>query len=306
MPNSDSKCDVVIVGAGMVGLTLANLLTKQGKSIAIIDQHEPARFASNQEYDARVTAVSPGSKAVFEYVNAWAPMQLKRVTPFTGMYVWEEASDANINFFAHELDEPNLGYIVENIVIQSSLHETLKQRDQVEWYFSSNVSGFNLSDSFIEIELSNQKKLIAKLLVGADGHRSSIRNYAQLGYSEKSYQQKGIVARVQTESPHQDIAWQRFLATGPLAFLPLSNRECSIVWSAHENYADELLSMNEEDFSNKISQASDYQLVRYLFVQSAHHFHSCQGKQIPWCNHESLLLEMLLMLFTRSRGKVQI
>jgi len=260
MPDKDLNFDVVIVGAGMVGLTLANLLLKQGESIAIIDQIGPPGFDSSQDYDARVTAVSPGSKAIFEYIDVWKLMQSKRISPFNSMFVWDELSNAKIHFHSRDVSEPNLGYIVENVVIQSSLYECLKQQDHVHWCLSSSVSDIQQHEDYIEIELINQQKLKANLLVGADGQHSSVRNFAQLAYSEKSYQQKGIVARVQTETLHQDTAWQRFLSTGPLAFLPLNNGECSIVWSAHDNYADELMGLDDIEFSKKISQASDYQL----------------------------------------------
>ena len=260
MPNKEVNFDVIIVGAGMVGLTLANLLQKQGKSIAIIDQKEPPKFDLDQEYDARVTAVSPGSKAIFEYVDAWKGMQSKRVSQFNSMYVWDELSNAKIHFNAHDLNEPNLGYIVENVVIQSSLYECLEQQDLVQRYLSASLSNIQLYEDHIDIELSSQQKLKAKLLIGADGHCSSVRKLAQLAFSEKSYQQKGIVARVQTEELHQATAWQRFLSTGPLAFLPLNNGECSIVWSAHDDYAQELMRLSGNEFSKKISQAIDYQL----------------------------------------------
>lgn len=260
MPDKNLNFDVVIVGAGMVGLSLANLLLRQGKSIAIIDRSEPPSFNSSQEYSARVTAVSPGSKAIFEYIDAWKLMQSKRISPFNTMFVWDELSNAKIHFHSRDVSEPNLGYIVENIVIQSSLYECLKQQDQVLWCLSTSVSDIQQHQKYIEIELTNHQKLKANLLVGADGQRSSIRNFAQLSYSEKSYHQKGIVARVQTEELHQDTAWQRFLSTGPLALLPLSNGECSIVWSAHDNYAKELMGLDDIEFSKKISQASDYQL----------------------------------------------
>ena len=260
MPDKILNFDVVIVGAGMVGLTLANLLLRQGKSIAIIDQNEPPGFNSSQEYSARVTAVSPGSKAIFEYIDAWKLMQSKRISPFSSMFVWDELSNAKIYFNSRDVSEPNLGYIVENVVIQSSLYECLKQQDQMFWCLSTSVSDIQQHQEHIEIELTDQQNLRANLLVGADGQRSSVRNFAQLAYSEKSYQQKGIVARVQTEGLHQDTAWQRFLSTGPLALLPLSNGECSIVWSVHNNYAEELMSLDDIKFSKKISQASDYQL----------------------------------------------
>ena len=254
------QVDVVIVGAGMVGLTIANLLIKQGKSIAIIDRSEPPNFDSKQHVDARVTAVSPGSKAIFEHINVWTLMQDKRITPFNSMYVWDEASDANIKFNASDLNQSNLGYIVENVVIQSSLYEVLQKQTNIHWQIPTVVSDVITHGQYIEITLDNKQVLKAKLLVGADGHRSCVRNFAEITYSEKNYQQHGIVARVQTEQPHQNTAWQRFLSTGPLAYLPLSNGECSIVWSVIDDHAEELMNVSENEFTQALTYASDHQL----------------------------------------------
>ncbi len=252
--------DVVIVGAGMVGLTLANLLAKQGKTLAIIDRAEPHTFDSQQEWEARVTAVSPGSKAIFEYIDAWSAMASKRITPYTNMHVWDEAGNANISFNAIDVNQANLGYIVENIVIQSSLHEVLQQQPNIKWYLNKTINKVITHADNVEVILDNDQVIIAKLLVGADGHRSTVRSLADISYTEKSYQQLGLVARVQTERAHEDTAWQRFLNTGPLALLPLNNGECSIVWSVSDDYADELMKLNEHKFADALAQASESKL----------------------------------------------
>ncbi len=252
--------DVALVGAGMVGLTLANLLSKQGKSIAIVDRSEVAVFKNDQDCQSRVTAVSPGSQAIFEYVGAWSAMQTKRVSPFQHMHVWDEEGNSNIHFNANDLQRSNLGHIVENIVIQSSLHEVLQQQSNVEWLLPEHISKIITYQDHAELELDSGTVISAKLIVGADGGRSTIRNLAEIAYIEKSYQQMGIVALVETERLHENTAWQRFLSTGPLALLPLNNGQCSIVWSVSEDYSDELMKLNEHEFADALTQASDMQL----------------------------------------------
>jgi len=252
--------DVVIVGAGMVGLTLANLLSKQGKSLAIIDRNIPQEFDTTQPYDARVTAVSPGSQAIFEHVNAWSSMQAKRITPFNRMVVWDAVEDAKINFSASDIQHENLGHIVENLVIQTSLHEALQPQTNINWFVPVVIGNVLTREDHIEVVLDNDQVLTAKLLVGADGRRSSVRKFANINYSEKSYQQQGIVARVQTEHPHEDTAWQRFLSTGPLALLPLNNGECSIVWSVNDEEANELMELGEHEFAQALTKASGLHL----------------------------------------------
>ena len=252
--------DVVIVGAGMVGLTLANLLSKQGKSLAIIDRNIPQEFDTTQPYDARVTAVSPGSQAIFEHVNAWSSMQAKRITPFNRMVVWDAVEGAKINFSASDIQHENLGHIVENLVIQTSLHEALQPQTNINWFVPVVIGNVLTREDHIEVVLDNDQVLTAKLLVGADGRRSSVRKFANINYSEKSYQQQGIVARVQTEHPHEDTAWQRFLSTGPLALLPLNNGECSIVWSVNDEEANELMELGEHEFAQALTKASGLHL----------------------------------------------
>lgn len=257
--------DVAVVGAGMVGLSLACLLAKQGKSLAIIDRNEISAFKAGQEYDARVTAVSPGSQAIFEYVDAWSRMQQKRVAPFSTMSVWDEGSTAKINFNAADVHQPHLGHIVENFVIQSSLHEVLQSYENVQWLMPESVSNIFTNEENVEIVLDSQKTIQAKLLVGADGGHSTIRNLSGIAYKEKYYQQLGLVARVETEYAHENTAWQRFLQTGPLALLPLNNGQenqnmCSIVWSVSEDYADDLMKLDEHEFADALTAASDMQL----------------------------------------------
>jgi len=256
MTTKSFSVDVVITGAGMVGLTLANLLAKQGKSIAIIDRNEIASFDQNQSYQSRVTAVSPGSQAIFEHIDAWQAMHSKRVSPFADMHVWDESGEAAIHFNANDMQCDHLGHIVENIVIQTSLHEVLRQQSNVGWFLSEHIHKINTFQDHTEVQLESGTVLSAKIVVGADGSRSIVRNFAEIAYKEKSYQQMGLVALVETEQPHENTCWQRFLSTGPLALLPLKNHQCSIVWSVSDDYADELMKLSEHEFADALTQAS--------------------------------------------------
>ena len=261
MLDQSPQFDVVIVGGGMVGLTLAVLLAKQGKVLAVVDHGTlPHSFDPSREYDARVTAVSPGSKAIFEHVGAWSAMQDKRISPYQAMSVRDVEGEAKINFTCRDLGHPDIGYIVENTVIESSLYEALLRQENVHWKISVTVEKILLRDNCIEATLNNGQVLQAKLLVGADGCHSGVRKLAEIPYSERSYRQHGIVARVQTEYSHQDTAWQWFLGTGPLAFLPLRNNECSIVWSVNDEYADKLMQCSDHEFTRFLTEASDSSL----------------------------------------------
>ena len=191
-------------------------------------------------------------------------MQTKRVSPFTDMHVWDEEGNSDIHFNANDMNRSNLGHVVENFVIQTSLYEVLQQQSNVEWFLPEHISKINIIQEHAEVVLDSGSVIFAKLIVGADGGRSTIRNLAEITYTEKSYQQSGLVALVETEHSHENTAWQRFLSTGPLALLPLNSsgkdNQCSIVWSVSEDYADELMKLNEHEFSDALTQASDMQL----------------------------------------------
>lgn len=261
MPDRSAQFDVVIVGAGMVGLTLAALLAKQSKVLAVVDHRiPPPDFEPGQRYDARVTAISPGSKAIFEHVNAWPAIQSKRISPFQAMFVWDSEGEAKISFVCSDVNYSNIGYIVENTVIRSSLHEVLLGQEEVHWKTPMTVEKVLLRDDCIETTLNDGQVLQAKLLIGADGCRSDVRKLAGIPYSERRYRQHGIIARVQTEYPHQATAWQWFLNTGPLAFLPLCNNECSIVWSANDEYASKLMKCSDHEFGHALTEASNSNL----------------------------------------------
>ena len=286
MTNEHISVDVVITGAGMVGLTLANLLCKQDKSIAMIDRNKITPYKQDEECSARVTAVSPGSQAIFEHVNAWSVMQAKRVTPFQHMHVWDEANGTanhgSIHFDAAELQRSDLGHIVENRVIQTSLCEVLQSKANVQWLMPAVLKEIFHHQDYIEIRLDNGQEIKTKLLIGADGGRSAVRNLAGIGYTEKSYQQLGLVALVETEHPHQNTAWQRFLQTGPLALLPVnctneSQKMCSIVWSVSEDYADDLMKLDEHEFADALTAASDMQLGNIILCSKCAAFPLISG-----------------------------
>ena len=259
-----TKVDVIIVGAGMAGLTLANLLAKQGKSLVMIDRVLPKKYDSAGTWDVRVTAVSPGSRAILKSAGIWSDVQAKRVSEFDTMVVWDEASTARINFHARDVHQPVLGYIVENRLIHSSLYNSLQDVSNIQWCVPGSVTGVAHCDDLIEVTLDNNEVLRAELLVGADGSQSVVRDLAEISYVEVPYKQQGIVANVKAERPLKRTAWQRFLKTGPLALLPTGigkeNHECSIVWSADNGYAMQLMQMDEQAFSKAVTKASNSQL----------------------------------------------
>ena len=252
--------DAVIIGAGIVGATLAALLAKSGRRIAVVESRLPPEFSADAPFELRVSAISRASQRALEAAGAWDSIQQKRAHAYEAMQVWDEGGNGEIRFEAATTGEPDLGHIIENTVIQSSLIEQLKNNDAVQLFHPSKIVGLSAVDGLQCAELDSGEYLRAPLVVGADGPSSAVRQLAGLSVEVEDYGQKGLVSVVKTEYGHQDTAWQRFLPGGPLAFLPLDNGYSSIVWTLPADQADRYLRMSDEDFRRALGDAFDHKL----------------------------------------------
>lgn len=252
--------DVIIAGGGMVGSTLACLLGKSGQRVAVLEAHEPPVFSPTDPYDLRVSAISRASQRALVEAGAWDGVAARRTSPYEVMQVWDATGDGEIRFDAADLGEPDLGHIVENRVIQLALLDAIRALEGVDLYCPDKLAGFSVDETQVTATLHSGKTLQAKLLVGADGAQSRVRQLAGIGLETNDYGQKGLVCVVQTEFPHQFTAWQRFMPTGPLAFLPLGDGSSSIVWTLPADRADAMLMLGDADFRRELAQALDCRL----------------------------------------------
>ena len=251
---SGAAYDVLIVGGGMVGAALACALGNSSLKVALLDRASPP--ALDKDYDQRVSAITLASQSLFENIGAWDGMVRRRVSPVREMQVWSEGGSGAIHFNAAEIGEPCLAWIIENRVIQMALIERLHQFTNVHYLCPVEVADIALADNGTAITLKDGRLLQARLLVGADGADSEVRRAAGIETQSLNLNQKGIVATVTTEKPHEQTARQRFLATGPLAFLPLDEpHTCSIVWSADTARADQLLALDDAGFISELQKA---------------------------------------------------
>ncbi len=260
MTTNTQQFDVIINGAGMVGATLACLLAQQDRKIAVIEAYLPSAFSQDDPVELRVSAISRASQRAFTEIEAWDHMLAMRASPYEAMHVWDGTGDGEIHFDAAELGEPNLGYIIENKVVQLALLEVLKNEQSIELMTPASLISFEVTDDSVSVELDNGLSLSADLLVGADGANSKVRSLAGITLKQNDYAQQGLVANVQTKNSHQNTAWQRFLPSGPLALLPLSDGSCSIVWTLPADKADYQLAMDEVAFNLALGKAFDFRL----------------------------------------------
>jgi 2-octaprenylphenol hydroxylase len=252
--------DVAIVGGGVVGSALACALADTGLTVALIDAQTPAPYDAKAEVDLRVFALSVASRRILEALQAWDAVAAARVSPYRQMQVWDAGGKGSIKFDSADLGQPELGYIVENSLLQHVLWARLKTHPQVRLIHPAKVTALDLADESATLSLDGGQRLKVRLAVAADGAGSATRALAGIEVDNTPYDQRAVVAHVRTEQAHHETAWQRFLPTGPVAFLPLADGRVSVVWSADEVEAARILALDDAGFCAALTQASEAKL----------------------------------------------
>lgn len=265
--------DVLIAGSGIVGATLALTLLKAGLRVGLVEAMPLSILPSTSgksmidTIDLRVFALTRASERIFRHLAIWDNIVNLGVSPFRQMHVWDAGGQGEIDFDCDDIHEPTLGYIVEQHAIQTALLSALQHHSSLTWYRPAKIQQFTLNSaaSAMQVQLDDGKQITTTLLVSAEGANASIRTAAGIPHTIHDYAQQAIVATVQTELPHQETAWQRFLPTGPLAFLPLNDPHyCSIVWSADTPKAQQLIALPKQEFLTELEHAFNSQLGQVL------------------------------------------
>ena len=248
--------DVVVIGAGMVGATLASLLARAGFSVALVEAVEPREFDAAADVGLRVSAISPGSAAILEQAGAWKKISAQRVRPYRRMQVEDGVELEPLLFDAPVFNLERLGTIVENALLQWSVWQVVSSAGMVDLYCPEQLQGIEFSAEQNRVSLKSGKVLNARLVVGADGAASRVRKALGVRQDHYAYNQHALVAVVGKQKPNPGVAWQRFLAGGPLAFLPLADGRSSIVWTRPSAEAERLLALDDETFIQELDAAS--------------------------------------------------
>jgi len=263
--------DVIIIGGGMVGASLACLLAKQGFHIAVVEAYLAKPYHADDPYDLRVSAISHFSRQVLIDTGAWSLIEAMRVSPYEAMQVWDAQGQGEIRFDAAEIGEAQLGHIIENRVIQQGLLSALQQYKNADLIAPARLEQLHKQPDKVCLRLDTGFSLCANLLVGADGATSPLRQLAKIAVQQQDYGQQGLVTVVETEQSHQRTAWQCFLATGPIAFLPLEGNKCSIVWTLAADHVAKMLALPEPEFKRQLAQAIDGKLgdIKHVSARAA-------------------------------------
>jgi ubiquinone biosynthesis UbiH/UbiF/VisC/COQ6 family hydroxylase len=248
--------DIVVVGGGPVGAATALALRAAGFDVALAERGPPPAYDPN-DYDLRVYAISPQSAALLDRVGVWESIAAKRASAYSAMHVWEDGVARGLSFDAADAGLPQLGWIVEHGLIVAELWSRF---GNMPVYRGVDIVSAEFGESASRLHLADGRTLASRLVIAADGADSKLRGLAGIDTVGWKYEQRAIVCHVRTEKPHRATAWQRFLRTGPLAFLPLADGRSSIVWSAEEPLASELLALDDVMFRARLAESSEYAL----------------------------------------------
>src|SRR3990167_9421071 len=248
------RFDITIIGAGIVGASLACLLAELGLTIALIETEKPDISWPIEKYSLRVSAINRASEMLFKKINIWDAICSLRLNSYSHMTVWDNVGDGKIEFDAREIAEPNLGHVIENKVIVKSLYEKISELKNIHLLCPEHPQKIMTAKENVVVEL-NDKSIKTNLLVGADGAHSWVREQLNIKLNERSYGHTALVTTVKIEKPHCETAWQCFMPEGPVALLPLDNKNyCSMVWSTLPDQAEKLTAMQDIEFNQAISQ----------------------------------------------------
>ncbi|NBI43627.1 NAD(P)-binding protein [[Haemophilus] felis] len=244
--------EIIVVGGGMVGAACALGLAKQGHQIQLIEHMALPSFSSSSAYDLRISAISAASVNLLKDLGAWQHIENKRICPYRGLETWE-LDGFSTAFHCQELNLPELGFMVENNVIQLGLWQALADFDNVQTSLGQRIQKVIRVGEQWQLQLENGELYQAPLLVAADGANSKLRDIAGIGLTGWQYRQDCMLILVDTELSQQDVTWQQFFPSGPRAFLPLVGNQGCLVWYDSPQRIRELNQLTKEKLTEEIA-----------------------------------------------------
>ncbi|HTP97064.1 MAG TPA: UbiH/UbiF family hydroxylase [Burkholderiales bacterium] len=253
--NRAADFDVIIVGAGLVGASLACALRATDLDLALVEAGPPPQPVRDG-WDSRLYAISPGSVDFLDAIGAWQRIDLERICPVTDMEIFGDDGRARLDFSAYAAGVAELCSIVEAGALARALWACLAELGGVELVCPARCAALDWSGECARLQLEDGRELRGKLIVAADGAGSWVRACSAIRVTTLAYRQTAVVANFSCAEPHRDTARQWFRADGVLALLPMPGARVSMVWSTSEQHATELLALSTEDLAVQVADAS--------------------------------------------------
>ena len=249
-----NQYDILIIGGGMIGASMACALanlstTRTALRIAVIEAF-PFRSNNQPSYDARSIALAYGSKRIFETLNLWQAME-KDATAIKYIHVSNKGRFGVTRITAQDEQLDALGYVIENRIIGNALLNKMNTYDNIDLICPAKLENLDISKDSASVIIKQDDKsrtIEAKLIIGADGGNSKVRELLNIDSTNKDYRQTAIISNVTPGKPHENIAYERFTQHGPIAVLPMSDNRCSLVLTVNADETEKVLAMNDGDF----------------------------------------------------------
>jgi 2-octaprenyl-6-methoxyphenol hydroxylase len=258
----NNKYDVIIIGGGMVGASLACALSAQThKRIAVIEAYA-FNAQAQPSFDDRSIALSYGSRRIWEAMGLWRQLE-PLIEPIKSIHISDQGHLGAARLHHYEERVEALGYVAENRVIGGLLMQRIKQLEHIDWFSPASIEQLEQSEKSVSVVIDAagcKKELSALLLVAADGAMSKTRILAGLNIHQQDYQQVAVIANVETEYAHNNVAYERFTDAGPVAFLPMTDRRCAVVWTLHADDAERVMALDEETFIKELQRRFGFRL----------------------------------------------
>ncbi len=277
---ADNHFDLIIIGGGLAGASLACALKDTPLKIALIEAHE-LNTDSQPCYDDRTVALSYGSRCIFDAMELW-PVLAPFAEPINSIHISDRGHFGVTRLSREQEAVEALGYVLENRDIGQQLYAVIEKSSNIHLFCPAELNSLQQDGQQVSIDIAIDGKtqaLTGKLLVAADGNKSRVLQLLNIGSSRKDYAQSALITNITPGKKHNNVAYERFTETGPLAFLPMTQNRCSVVWTVSPEQADYLYALDESDFTAQLQQRFGFRLgqikkvgkrqIYPLFLQSA-------------------------------------